>query len=45
MLKIWKAEVVESVTGNPGEILAGFVVAPAMAVFASANSNQPIVSA
>ncbi len=27
MLKIWKAEVVESVTGNPGEALAGFVVA------------------
>jgi methionyl-tRNA formyltransferase len=27
MLKIWKAEVVESVTGNPGEILTDFVVA------------------
>jgi methionyl-tRNA formyltransferase len=27
MLKIWKAEVAENVTGNPGEALAGFVVA------------------
>lgn len=27
MLKIWKAEVVEGVTSNPGEVLADFVVA------------------
>ncbi len=27
MLKIWKAEVVENVIGNPGEVLADFVVA------------------
>jgi methionyl-tRNA formyltransferase len=26
LLKIWKAEVVESVTGNPGEVLPDFVV-------------------
>jgi methionyl-tRNA formyltransferase len=27
LLKIWKAEVVENVSGNPGEVLAGFIIA------------------
>lgn len=27
LLKIWKAEVVESITGNPGQVLSDFVVA------------------
>ena len=45
LLKMWKAEIVEGVSGNPGEVLRISSSPPARAAFASSNSNPPTANA